>query len=466
MHAAPPAAASSVTAPPTGGSESHPYLRTGVQGPVTTAQLGGRLLLGLAGAAVAALTLVQPPPMALQSSVRLVMIAAIVVGALLPDRDALGRRRQRALGVLFFTAFIADTQLTIAAALVWALIRLAVAREESFSQRLGNGAAVILLAALIGRAVLWWPLPPGDGALIVLGWRLLSAVWACVVYAAGASAIGLLDRALAGERHLPWRLLNWVRSVWPVQVLVAVQAMVVLLVCELAAEKLTGLLLAGVFFLGTAIYYYISGRRRAASLRLLRALGRLVDGKDPYTAQHSAAVATYAAALADRLGLAPAAAAQAAFAAELHDVGKIGVPDDVLRAPGRLDDAQFARIKQHPVLGGGAVGEVQGLGWAARLVRAHHEREDGNGYPDGLSGARIPRLARVLSVADAYDALTSTRTYRAAMTPRAALAILRGGAGTQWWAPAVAALGEMIESVPPGAIPPLFALPARLDLFA
>jgi putative two-component system response regulator len=142
---------------------------------------------------------------------------------------------------------------------------------------------------------------------------------------------------------------------------------------------------------------------------------RAVEAKSPYTHGHSDRVTRYALALAERLGLGGRDLEMLRRGALLHDVGKICVPDAILNKPGRLTDEEYEIIKQHPSQGVAIVEPLQALADVIPLIRWHHERPDGRGYPDGLRGEEIPFLVRILSVADVYDALASERPYRPAL---------------------------------------------------
>jgi len=165
---------------------------------------------------------------------------------------------------------------------------------------------------------------------------------------------------------------------------------------------------------------------------MLSALVNAVDVKDRYTCRHSEGVMVHSLQIAQSLGLDEAAQQTIAVAALLHDVGKIGVPDDVLRKPGRLTPAEFEAIQQHPDMGANIVGAVPGFEEALGAIRHHHERWDGGGYPGGLHGAETPLPARIMAVADAYSAMTTDRPYRKGMPPQKARQILNEGAGSQW----------------------------------
>ncbi len=165
---------------------------------------------------------------------------------------------------------------------------------------------------------------------------------------------------------------------------------------------------------------------------MLNALVTAVDNKDRYTRRHSEDVMAYSFQIAHELGLKEEVRNQILLAALLHDVGKIGVPDRVLRKPGVLSAEEFDALKQHPIMGAVIVGAVPGFEETLAGVRHHHERWDGNGYPHGLQGEAIPLMARVMAVADAFSAMTTDRPYRKGMSEDTALAILEAGSGSQW----------------------------------
>lgn len=159
---------------------------------------------------------------------------------------------------------------------------------------------------------------------------------------------------------------------------------------------------------------------------------RAIDARDPNTARHSELVAAYSAALAAELGMDPPAVARIRRAALLHDVGKIALERSVLQKPGRLSEAEWIEVREHPVMSERILRGVHGFSNFLAGARHHHERYDGHGYPDGLAGAEIPLDARVIAVCDAYEAMTSDRAYRAACSCAEARARLQEGAGTQF----------------------------------
>ena len=176
---------------------------------------------------------------------------------------------------------------------------------------------------------------------------------------------------------------------------------------------------------------------------MLDALVTAVDNKDRYTRRHSEDVMTYSLMIARQLEMDEEAQHTVAVAALLHDVGKIGIPDAILRKPGRLTNVEFEAVQQHPQMGAIMVGAVPGLEGTLDAIRHHHERWDGGGYPFGLRGRETPLIARLMAVADAFSAMTTDRPYRQGMDRGQALAILEAGAGTQWDAACVWAFRQV-----------------------
>ena len=161
-------------------------------------------------------------------------------------------------------------------------------------------------------------------------------------------------------------------------------------------------------------------RQERANLSFATALVATLDARDRYTAGHSAAVAIYARDIAERLGLSESDQRLAHLAGLVHDIGKVGLPAGLLEKPGPLTADQRLQMEEHPVIGERILAQVEGYCQVAEIVRHHHERVDGAGYPDRLRGDSIPLLARILAVADAYNAMTSRRPYREAMPPSVA----------------------------------------------
>jgi hypothetical protein len=192
---------------------------------------------------------------------------------------------------------------------------------------------------------------------------------------------------------------------------------------------------------------------RTAHERTVRALVKAVETKDHYTRGHSERVAHGSQLIGRQIGMAEGRVEQLRFAGMLHDLGKLAVPTDLLLKSGRLTEAEAAILARHPVAGAELIRNIAFLREARDGIVHHHERMDGAGYPLGLRGAEIPEFARVVAVADAFDAMTSTRSYRPARTLPAAMAELRACAGTQFDPVMVEALARAVarDGWEPGA---------------
>lgn len=171
---------------------------------------------------------------------------------------------------------------------------------------------------------------------------------------------------------------------------------------------------------------------RTETANALTTLADALERRDPYTYQHSIRVADHSERLAEQLGLPPEHIELIVSAARVHDLGKISIDNRILHKPGRLTDEERRQINTHSAAGAELAGQFSMYGPGAEIIRHHHERWDGDGYPDGLAGARIPFGSRVIAVADVFDAMTSDRPYRAALSEEVALAELARGRGTQF----------------------------------
>ena len=190
-------------------------------------------------------------------------------------------------------------------------------------------------------------------------------------------------------------------------------------------------------------------RENTPSFAMLDALVTSVDNKDRYTRRHSEEVVVYSLMMAQELELSEEERHHLMVAALIHDVGKIGVPDRILRFPGPLSPVDFSFMKRHTLMGVILVRAAGGLDFTLDAVRHHHESWDGSGYPDGLKGEDIPLSARIMAVADAFSAMTTNRSYRKAMTHESALQILQEGAGKHWDALCVSAFLRAMRHTPP-----------------
>jgi putative nucleotidyltransferase with HDIG domain len=164
----------------------------------------------------------------------------------------------------------------------------------------------------------------------------------------------------------------------------------------------------------------------------VRALSNAVEARDAYTGKHAERVAAYGIEIARSVGLPRPEGVETQFGFLLHDIGKVAMPDAILFKPGALTTEERALMARHPVVGAEIVDGIEFLSEAAKVVRSHHERWDGTGYPDGLQGEEIPLAARVFAVADVLDALTTDRPYRPRIPLAEARAMIVKGAGTQF----------------------------------
>jgi diguanylate cyclase (GGDEF)-like protein len=191
----------------------------------------------------------------------------------------------------------------------------------------------------------------------------------------------------------------------------------------------------------------------AATFDVFQGLVLAINTKDRYTKRHSEDVARYAVFMARRMGLDEGFIDTLRVAGLLHDVGKIGIPDPILRKPGRLTAAEFGILKQHVALGDSIVRDLPEIDIVRAGIRHHHERWDGKGYLDGLDGEAIPLVARILAIADAFSAMTTTRPYRKALGVAEAMRRLGDGAGSQLDSALVTAFIQGMETAPDAPIP-------------
>jgi HD-GYP domain-containing protein (c-di-GMP phosphodiesterase class II) len=179
---------------------------------------------------------------------------------------------------------------------------------------------------------------------------------------------------------------------------------------------------------------------------MARLLVSLIGFRDQYTTSHSARVANYVRQIATQLGLGDEETETVVFAASLHDIGKIGVPDHILLKPDKLNEEEFLWIQKYPEWGWMTLSQVTEFEQAALLILHMHEHIDGSGYPNGLKNEQIPLGSRIIAVADSFDALTTDRPYRAALTHAAAFAEIQRCCGTYFDAEVVNALGAVLQN--------------------
>ncbi|MBP5159222.1 MAG: HD domain-containing protein [Lachnospiraceae bacterium] len=204
------------------------------------------------------------------------------------------------------------------------------------------------------------------------------------------------------------------------------------LAINIMVSIITFFLISFFYFLGYKNERVYGRKVEEMNLQVVGALATAIDAKDTYTNGHSSRVAEYARMIAARAGYTKAEQDEIYMMGLLHDVGKIGVPDEVINKPTKLTPDEYEMIKKHPVVGGDILERIKERPKLAVGARWHHERYDGGGYPDGISGENIPEEARIIAVADAYDAMTSKRSYREVMTREKVRSEILEGMGTQF----------------------------------
>jgi len=167
-------------------------------------------------------------------------------------------------------------------------------------------------------------------------------------------------------------------------------------------------------------------------LEMFKSFAKIIDAKDSYTGMHSTTVVDLVNIILNQLNLDKQIESDTRIAAALHDIGKIGIPELILNKPGKLTDEEYEIMKTHPVIGSELLSGISGYEQISTYIRHHHERPDGNGYPDGLLNDRIPIPSKIISIADAFDAITSKRVYRDARKVKGALEIIENSAGRQF----------------------------------
>lgn len=298
----------------------------------------------------------------------------------------------------------------------------------------------VLFSACLGGWVYVWlggPLVQGSGSSPVFVPLSLAAVVAAgAVYSLTNMCLTSMGSWLATGAS-PLQVLSTMVQYAPTQFALSLVGFLVAQVIEVSMLALPLLLFP--LLLARQTYQRYAGMHEAY-IDTVRSLVRALEAKDPYTRGHSQRVAEYARQIALELRLDRRSREALEKAALLHDIGKLAIPNDILKKPGRLSDSELAEIKMHPARGAEMIGKIPPLRSLQESVRAHHERLDAKGYPGGLAAEDIPLMARILAVADAFDAMTTDRAYRGAMSHADAVMELRAGIGTQFDADVVNAL--------------------------
>jgi hypothetical protein len=410
------------------------------------------LVIALAIAACAALVAASQGFLATASELpaRVATLCALTIALQMFSVQVYGRGSVSvsAIGIVA-SAFLFDTGTAMAIAVLAAIAQWVRSRSELYKAVFdaSNFALSAASASLVFH--------------VLDDWRLPAAALAGVAYAAVNN--GLLCLAMSLAERTRWSTIwferfHWARFHFALFGPVALAATIAY--DEVGTAGLVAFALPPALMILSVRQYL--GRTAAAveeirhanlSLRrahkdTIAALSRSMEAKDLYTGGHTERVAAVAVGIARRLGFRDEELEAIEIGALLHDIGKIGIPEHVLRKPGRLTDDEWALIETHPLISDYILSELDLHPFVRQCARSSHERIDGTGYPDGLSGEAIPLPARIVLVADALDALTSTRPYRAARPFLGALAEIRAHTGTQFCPRVVAALEELSRKEP------------------
>jgi len=299
--------------------------------------------------------------------------------------------------------------------------------RSSWDRLLFNTSQVVLSVALpaIAFAVLHGSIPGVGRQLTILPLVVVATLGVVVNFVLSGTALNILSGESA---RVVWaRFFSWMS---PSQLVLGFVGIAIAVIIRAIGGL--GLALFVVPLIVARQTYQQSIRLREAYADTVRSMVAALEAKDIYTKGHSLRVAEYAVLISSTLGLAQAAIERIEYAALLHDLGKVGVSHRVLGKHGSLSAEEYDEIKRHPAIGAHILSDVPYLADLVPIIAAHHERLDGSGYGEGLEGAAIPFESRILAVADAYDAMTSARPYRGAMSHEAALEQLLQGRGTQF----------------------------------
>lgn len=315
-------------------------------------------------------------------------------------------------------------------AVVWRDIK----RRTSPFRWLFNGSQGALAAGLSGLVYVW-----SGGNLLYRSGGFSTADFPYLLLSVGlAATIFFLVNTILVSVSIGLAELTSPVNIWRANVLWAIPNYVALLPLALAFAQIyvtvgaTGLALIIIPLLVARQTFQIFVNLKSTYLGTVEALVAALEAKDPYTRGHSERVAALAEKIGRRLKLSAGDLDILRYAGALHDIGKIGTARNVLRKPGKLSEEEYNRIRQHPELGALILQEIKFMDKVIPVVFHHHEHVDGKGYADGFKGEEIPLLARILAVADAYDAMTSPRPYRPAMTPAVACQELIACSGSQF----------------------------------
>lgn len=306
-----------------------------------------------------------------------------------------------------------------------------------------NGANATISAGLAGICYEALGATPGIIDLNSSIVAIIAVFTAMIVYIlVNAVIMSILMHLITGENFLS----NFFNNIaWVIKDYIAMAPLAILMAIAYINYRITGILIlfGPLLFAKYSFKLYIDMRN--IYIDTVKSLSHAIEAKDSYTNGHSRRVMEYACKLADNLGLPPKRVENLKIAAILHDIGKIGIDESILNKPGRLTDEEFDKIKQHPEIGVKIIKDIHFLKDVYGIILSHHERYDGTGYPEGRKHGDILLEAQILSIADVFDALTSERPYRNAMTVREAIDIIEEGKGTQFESKLADAFINMIK---------------------
>ncbi len=364
----------------------------------------------------------------------LALAALVVLGEGLSTLLARSVNRNEGVGIsISMPVTIASVLLLgpVGAPLVTACMALAPIRTPWF-KRAFNGA----MGALSAYAAGWVYLAVGGELLLggevefSLGHVLLPMIAAALVFEAVNGLLMVSVIALA-EKVSPWRV--WIGTMAESAVPLFIYSTFGLLLAVVWAQigPLSALLVLAPLMVARWVFAQFAARQEAYEATI-RSLIQAVETKDAYTRGHSVRVSRASVLIGRRSGLREDRVASLRYAGMLHDVGKLSVPTSVLQKSGRLTDDEYSAIQLHPLLGRDITKDLEFLGEAIEGIHYHHERIDGRGYPEGRKGSEIPEFARIIAVADAFDSMTTTRSYRGARSVADAIDELRRCKGSQF----------------------------------
>lgn len=321
-----------------------------------------------------------------------------------------------------------------------------IAERKPPSRVLFNGAQISLAALVSGGVFLLAGgvplLSASETGQVATGW-LLSALLVAPIQA-GVNLF-LVAGAISLSRGAPFRE-TWmgILKLYSVS-LFGLTLLGLVLAQLLAVSGIPGMLLIVVPFVVARQTFEVYRQQEEAYRETVKSLVTALEAKDPYTRGHSERVAWYARQVADEVGLSQPQVERIEWAALLHDIGKVAIKTATLTKPGRLTAEEYVQVQDHPSIAANILSGIDFLDDIIPLIAAHHERPDGRGYPAGIQGDALPDGARILAVADCFDAMTSTRAYRAAMDYDAAWAEMDRSSGTQLDPAYVDALRRRVE---------------------